>query len=129
MKVCSICGKTKDESEFSVRHRNEDGSVNLRSECKSCHANGEMERYYIKQKFIDSKKIPCVKCGEKRIRCLSFHHINPSEKEFTIGKVRKSSLSKIEQEINKCICLCLNCHHEFHYLNNAIGITLDEYLK
>ena len=129
MKICSICGKIKDESEFSVRHRNKDGSVNLRSECKSCHSIGEMERYYQKQKFIDSKKTPCAKCGEKRIRCLSFHHVNPSQKEFTIGQMRKSSLDKIEQEMNKCICLCLNCHHEFHYLNDTIGIALDEYLK
>ena len=78
---------------------------------------------------MDSKKTPCVKCGEDRIRCLSFHHICPDEKDFTIGKLRKSNLDVIEQEINKCICLCLNCHHEFHYLNDAYNITLDEYLK
>lgn len=129
MKTCSICGKIKPETEFFVRHRNKDGSVNLRSECKSCHSDGEMERYYRKQAFIDGKKTPCAKCGENRIRCLSFHHINPNEKEFTIGQLRKSNLDRIEQEIEKCICLCLNCHHEFHYLNDTIGTSLDEYLK
>ena len=128
MKQCSVCSEIKDESEFFVRHKNKDGSVNLRSECKTCHSNEEIERYYQKQAFIDSKKVPCAKCGEKRIRCLSFHHVNPNEKEFTIGTLRKSNFDKIEQEINKCICLCLNCHHEFHYLNNANGTTLDEYL-
>ena len=35
----------------------------------------------------------------------------------------------IEKEIIKCACLCLNCHHEFHYLNNLTGITLEEYLS
>ena len=99
MKQCSICGELKDENEFFVRHRNKDGSVNLRSECKKCHSDNEMERYYLKQEFIDSKKTPCAKCGEERIRCLSFHHINPNEKEFTIGQLRKSNLSKIEKEI------------------------------
>ena len=128
MKKCAICGEIKDDSEFFVRHKNKDGSVNLRSECKSCHSNEEKNRYYQKQAFIDSKKVPCAKCGESRIRCLSFHHKNPNEKDFTIGQLRKSSLNVIEREINKCECLCLNCHHEFHYLNNLTGITLEDYL-
>lgn len=128
MKRCVVCGEIKDESEFFIRHKNKDGSVNLRSECKACHSNEEMQRYYQKQEFIDSKKSPCVKCGESRIRCLSFHHKNPNEKDFTIGQLRKSSLDVIEKEINKCVCLCLNCHHEFHYLNNLTGITLEDYL-
>lgn len=129
MKVCSICGKLKDENEFFIQRKNKDGSVILRSECKSCHSEGEMERYYLKQAFIDGKKTPCAKCGENRIRCLSFHHVNPNEKDFTIGKIRKSSRDIIAQEIEKCVCLCLNCHHEFHYLNNSTGITLEEYLN
>lgn len=129
MKQCVICGEIKDDSEFFIRHKNKDGSINLRSECKSCHSNNEMMRYYQKQAFIDSKKTPCAKCGESRIRCLSFHHIDPADKDFTIGQLRKSSLEVIEKEINKCICLCLNCHHEFHYLNDADAITLDEYLN
>ena len=129
MKICNICGQLKDESEFHVRHRNKDGSINLRGECKACHSNNEMERYYKKQEFVDSQKTPCAKCGESRIRCLSFHHVNPKDKEFTIGKLLKSNLNVIKNEIDKCICLCLNCHHEFHYLNDTIGITLDEYLN
>ena len=129
MKRCSICGIMKDENEFYARNRNKDGSINLRGECKSCHSNKEMERYYQKQDFIDSKKTPCVKCGEKRIRCVSFHHVDPTKKEFTIGKIRKSNLDKFVQEIDKCVCLCLNCHHEFHYLNDTLGITLDDYLN
>lgn len=129
MRKCSVCGQVKDEVEFFVRHRNKDGSVNLRSECKTCHSNNEMSRYYEKQDFIDSHKTPCVKCGESRVRCVSFHHTDPAKKEFTIGRIRKSSFKVIEREISKCVCLCLNCHHEFHCLNNSQGITLDEYLK
>lgn len=128
MRKCTVCGEIKDENEFFVRHRNKDGSVNLRNECKSCHSKNEMERYYQKQSFIDSKKTPCAKCGESRIRCLSFHHVEPTAKEFTIGQLRKSNLDVLEREINKCVCLCLNCHHEFHYLNDLYGITLDKYL-
>lgn len=128
MRKCTVCGEIKDEQEFFVKRRNKDGSIVLCSQCKKCHSEGEMNRYYKKQSFIDSKKSPCAKCGESRIRCLSFHHRNPNEKDFTIGQLRKSSLDVIEKEINKCICLCLNCHHEFHYLNNLTEITLEDYL-
>lgn len=55
MKECSICKAIKDESEFHVCHRNKDGSVSLRNECKICYSIGEMDRYHKKQKFIDSK--------------------------------------------------------------------------
>ena len=129
MRKCSMCGELKDEQEFFVKRQNKDGSIVLCSQCKKCHSGQEMKRYYEKQTFIDNKKIPCAKCGESRIRCLSFHHIDPANKDFTIGQLRKSSLDIIEKEINKCICLCLNCHHEFHYLNDTSGVTLDEYLK
>ena len=129
MKKCKECGQYKTEDEFFVRHKNKDGSESLQSTCKECHSKNEMERYYKKQRFIDSKKVPCIKCGEKRTRCITFHHTDPKEKDFTIGKIRKSNLATIEREINKCVCLCLNCHHEFHYLNNSTGLTLEEYVK
>lgn len=129
MKKCTVCGEVKDEGEFFVKCRNKDGSIILCSHCKKCHSKQEMERYYKKQSFIDSKKTPCAKCGESRIRCLSFHHVNPEGKDFTIGQLRKSNLDVIEKEINKCICLCLNCHHEFHYLNDTCDMVLNEYIQ
>lgn len=129
MKKCSICGEIKSDQDFFVKCQNKDGTIVLCSRCKKCHSEREMKRYYEKQAFIDSKKTPCAKCGESRIRCLSFHHVDPSNKDFTIGQLRKSSFDVIEKEIDKCICLCLNCHHEFHYLNDTRDITIDEYLK
>lgn len=128
MKQCSVCKEFKDESDFFVHRKNRDGSITLRSECKACHSAREMDRYWKKQAFIDERKTPCKKCGEMRTRCISFHHINPEDKEFTVGKLLKSELDAIEAEINKCVCLCLNCHHEFHYLQAKNGISLDEYL-
>lgn len=128
MKQCVICKKWKNESEFYVKKTNKDGTKILRSDCKQCHCDGEKDRYYKKRVFVDSRKTPCLKCGENRIRCISFHHINPNEKEFTIGQFLKSDFDVIENEINKCVCLCLNCHHEFHFLNKKNGTTLDEYL-
>ena len=62
------------------------------------------------------------------------HHIDPNTKEFCIGA---NSTSKSEEvlvnEIKKCVCLCSNCHDEFHYLYGSKPKepvkALQEYLK
>lgn len=59
----------------------------------------------------------CVICGYNKCRdALDLHHINPEEKEFNIGDLRKKSLkwAKIEAELRKCTVLCSNCHRELH---------------
>lgn len=52
------------------------------------------------------------KCPE----ALEFHHIDPSEKDFSFGKVYASpkSWKKICAELKKCVLLCANCHREVH---------------
>jgi predicted HNH restriction endonuclease len=59
---------------------------------------------------------------------LDFHHIDKETKEFTIGAIKKGSKEKILKEIDKCVCLCANCHREFHHLEREQQITLQEYL-
>jgi hypothetical protein len=39
------------------------------------------------------------------------------------------SLDTVREEIKKCIVLCANCHHEFHFLNNNnFEYTIEDYL-
>ena len=64
--------------------------------------------------FIDSLKTPCVKCGETRLWIIQFHHINPTEKSFNLSNSHYGK-DKIIEERKKCVCLCSNCHDEFHY--------------
>ena len=65
---------------------------------------------------VDSLKTPCCKCGDPRLYVIDFHHINPEEKSFNINRKRsKSDFSIIENEVKKCVCLCRNCHMEFHH--------------
>ena len=54
----------------------------------------------------------CVVCGESDVACLTFHHRVPGEKDFAIGDLRKLGLSwpKLLRELQKCDCLCANCH-------------------
>ena len=58
----------------------------------------------------------CEKCGyNKCIAALDFHHLNPLEKDFSIGnKGYTRSWENIKKEIDKCILVCANCHREIH---------------
>jgi 5-methylcytosine-specific restriction endonuclease McrA len=58
----------------------------------------------------------CQICGYKKCsRALSFHHLDPHKKDFTISaKGLTRSWTKLQEEIDKCILLCVNCHMEVH---------------
>jgi hypothetical protein len=53
---------------------------------------------------------PCEICGEADIRCLQFHHKDPSEKRFLLSGNQSLDLTKIKEEISKCRIMCANCH-------------------
>ncbi len=60
-------------------------------------------------------KLSCSKCSESENHCLDFHHIK--EKKFSINFMVNNSYSipRMEEEIEKCIVLCGNCHRIHHY--------------
>lgn len=160
VKQCSKCKEWKDESEF---HKDSHHKSGLKSYCKTCvkeisHADYlknkarylegkrswrtanpnimhvEHEKRKLRNReFIDSLKTPCVKCGECRRYVIQFHHVDPSTKQFTLGEISSHGLRAFELESKKCICLCANCHFEFHYIfgnepKHPVE-ALQEYLK
>ena len=64
----------------------------------------------------------CTECGfkatEKTIPAFDFHHVNPSEKEYTPSDLLMSEKSKVLKELDKCILLCSNCHRILHFNEN-----------
>lgn len=119
-KTCSVCQKTKPITEFYSR----------RNVCKECVCQEEREKY--SQKMIQlnkyKKELSCAKCNDNRFYLLDFHHIDPTQKDYTISDNSRAKMETILEEINKCIPLCANCHREFHYLNRENGISLETYL-
>lgn len=66
----------------------------------------------------------CQQCGyNKYFENLEFHHLNPSEKEFTISKKCNHRWLTIKKELSKCIILCSTCHRELHAIQNNSDIT------
>lgn len=59
----------------------------------------------------------CEYCMEDDPVALHFHHLDPSQKKFTIGNKAQSwamPLSVLFEEIEKCIVVCANCHAKIH---------------
>lgn len=66
--------------------------------------------------LIDYKGGKCERCGySKRIpQAYDFHHIDPSNKEFTISQ-SFHNIERLKKEVDKCSLLCRTCHAEAHY--------------
>ena len=83
------------------------------------HVNNHRKKR--KKELVDYKGGCCEKCGyNKSMNALQFHHINPDEKDFTIGG-RNYSEERMKKEVDKCVLLCGNCHSEIHEEINDNG--------
>lgn len=85
-----------------------------RTFCNSCSVTKSKKKTKIKA--IEYKGGKCKECGyRKSMAALCFHHVDPLTKEFSIGSNGQTKgWEKIKKEIDKCILLCQNCHHELH---------------
>ncbi len=84
--------------------------------------NAQEQRRQLREEYIDSKKnVPCRDCGNSfPTICMDFHHVG--DKDPTLVKQRKSmkswmkrwSIKRIDEELDKCVVLCSNCHRIRH---------------
>ena len=85
-------------------------------EIKHTHRKELEKSYYkrIKENLIHYNGGKCQICGYDRCTsALEFHHIDPSQKDFTISGGTKS-FENLKPEVDKCILVCSNCHRESH---------------
>lgn len=126
---CNVCNRERMSKFY------DDGS----NTCKDClkgknrkirrrskySTNEKEERYRsFKRYFLDKLGDKCAVCGYnyKTMVTIDFHHVNPDEKEDTVTAMireyaafpSEESWKRIEEEIDKCILLCKNCHAITH---------------
>jgi len=114
-KTCPRCKEDKEASEY-YRRKNR-GLKCLSGFCKKCTCDERVERgRAFKAKCVEYKGGSCERCGySESLTALEFHHIDPSKKDFGIGKQRRTKFDEeIRKELDKCILLCANCHREEH---------------
>lgn len=56
---------------------------------------------------------PCIVCGESAPECIDFHHLR-DKVDVLAHMVKGGSLRKLEEELDKCVPLCANCHRKVH---------------
>ena len=112
---CVICGKKFIPNNYK------------RIYCEDCVPAGisniesaKIRARLLKHKLIEYKGGKCEKCGYNKCEgALQFHHLNPTEKDFTISS-KNLGLTDIQEfynEVDKCILVCANCHAEIHWTN------------
>jgi hypothetical protein len=87
--------------------------------CRKCMVDSvNARRRKIKQMAVEYKGGKCQynECGyNKYIGALEFHHLDPNEKDFSIGRSGHcTSWEKVKKELDKCVLVCANCHREIH---------------
>lgn len=106
-RTCSKCGrKYKYGGKYNSQgHRKEI--------CNSCKSVLTAHRH--KEKALQYKGGACQQCGyDKCSRALCFHHVDSSDKFATVSHIYNHSWAKIQEELDKCVLLCMNCHAERH---------------
>lgn len=112
-KICPKCNIEKDIEDFYIK----DKKTGLRYWCcRKCSSNYTVEKHKkLKIRAVEYKGGKCQICGyDKCMQALIFHHIDPSQKDFTIAQDTSRNWEKIRLEIDKCALLCQNCHSEVH---------------
>jgi hypothetical protein len=68
----------------------------------------------------------CPLCSERAACCMSFHHLDPTAKEESVGVIICNGWAeaRVWKELSKCICVCENCHRKIH----AGLLTVPEWL-
>jgi hypothetical protein len=137
-------------AEFNRKSGSKDG---FQPQCKKCtsayfagyyktnkekHKKATRKRKKRHQEFVRLKVSEikqahkCLICSEGEACCLGFHHVDPKEKLFPIAEaVGRYGMSwrRIVIEIEKCVCLCHNCHAKIHAEIICREFTKDDLVK
>ena len=133
-KHCTLCQGDFPLSDFNKKKSSKDGRQNICRECSRKRArqyyaeNREAHKkvvYANKKKYIararsflnEIKSRGCAICDEKEVACMDFHHLDPKKKDFLLSRITNgdiTSIKRIKKEVQKCACICSNCHRKVH---------------
>jgi hypothetical protein len=84
--------------------------------CKACYRLEHRTRVReFKNQLVLLKGGKCERCGYcECLSALSFHHLDPQEKDPDWRLLRRRKPDKVLKELDKCQLLCLNCHALAH---------------
>ncbi len=104
-KLCAMCGKLKDESEFPKDRTRKDG---LHQRCKSCKNEYSRQRYKTQQELSDETTVntdlkKCSGCGELKTRSDFSKDRTKKDGLYHLCKICRSSYRRKNQIAKKKI--------------------------
>lgn len=117
-KKCRKCGVEKSRSAFyrlkGAQYKEEWDCRD--SFCTACRGEYQTERRraikILAVKYMGGRCLDCSLVTE-HYEVYDFHHLDPSKKEFSPGKVVRA-FENMREELKKCVLLCANCHRIRH---------------
>ena len=125
-KYCIICGKELTGTQQKFCSTNCKAKDNYRRHKSNTSLKQFIRSVERKLELITYKGGKCEICGyNKNLSALNFHHIDSSEKSFSIDGRLLANKKKEDliDEANKCMLLCANCHQEIHHENLDIELV------
>lgn len=111
MNECKICNRIFNYT------RSKGGT---KTKCNTCHVNER--KFKLRIKIIKHLGGKCSSCGyDKCYGALDAHHLDASSKHFNISGAHSRSWKRIEEELNKCVLICANCHRTKHHRCKVYG--------
>jgi len=120
----NIIGRYTSELKIEILFCNKHGETRFglstgkrpRWKCLECSSDYSYElKKRNKLRAIEYKGGKCTKCGyDKSVTALHFHHIDFRAKSFDISANISKKWDTLQNELDKCILLCMNCHFEEH---------------
>jgi hypothetical protein len=73
-------------------------------------------RIVLKKKLKIDAGGKCSRCQyDTCLEALDFHHKDPSNKLYNVGRdMYEVGMKLIKEEVKKCVLICSNCHRELH---------------
>jgi len=131
-KICTNCKNELPFKDFNKKKTNKDGFQNI---CRKC-SNESSKKYYrlnkenhikavsvIRNGYIKRNKQVvewaklkhgCALCEESDPCCIDCHHLGGKDKNVSQLVAGGYGLPTLLKEINKCVCVCSNCHRKIH---------------
>lgn len=123
-KTCKQCNETKPREQFykltGSQYKPEWDCRD--SYCIPCRISyQDIRRKNIKKQAVEYMGGKCLDCGIKSeyYAIYDFHHLDPTEKDFSIAQKSNKPFNLIKSELDKCIMLCSNCHRIRHVIEDS----------
>ena len=85
----------------------------------------KIRRQKNREYILSKRNVPCADCGQTfPVCCMEFHHLDEETKLESLKKrgkgfldtMSKYSIKRIDEEMDKCVILCSNCHKIRHWV-------------